>query len=65
MRPVSILMGSKDSTALGSAFSGFKLTVSLELFHNTDDGSAPREIRSPIAAYIQASYSNAYPMIMH
>lgn len=39
------------------------LTLTLELFHNTDHGSAAREILPPMVANIEATYSNAYPTI--
>ena len=37
----------------------------LELFHNTDDLSAPRAILPPTAANIEAAYSNTYPIKMY
>lgn len=41
------------------------LSLMLELFHNTDDGSAPRAILSPMAAETDVAYCNSYPIIMH
>jgi hypothetical protein len=35
------------------------LTLTLELFHNTDDEAAPILVLPPTAAYIEAAYSTA------
>ena len=60
-----VLIGSKERQRC-SMISLFHSnhTLTLELFHNTDDGSAPREI-SPMATNIEAAYCNANPIIMH
>lgn len=53
---VSILTGLKERQRCSPiSFLLSNLTLTLELFHNTDYGSAPTEVLSP----------NAYPIIMH
>ena len=54
---MSILTGSRFSVLNSN------LTLTLELFQNTDDRSAPREIFPQQLQIL--TYSNAYPIKMH